>query len=97
MSDTATIFGAAIRGEIGAVQEVQGIVSMTMPVTGTICVGSMKAADRYPAYEGEYSVVPSMDAQVLPTRRRSVDNDIVVAGVPAYRVSNDFGETFTIG
>ena len=36
----------------------------------------------YPSYEGEVRITPRATAQVLPTKKRMVEEDIVVEAIP---------------
>lgn len=51
----------------------------------------------FPDYKGEYEVTPSTEEQVLPTKNKSMRNDVTVKEIPTYEVSNDSGTTFIIG
>lgn len=44
-------------------------------------------------YNGEYSIRPKMDEQILPTRGRVLFEDVVVQAVPIIRTSNSSGGT----
>lgn len=50
-------------------------------------------------YTGDYSVTPSIyAAQTLPTKNRRLSDDITVAKIPTYEVSNaSGGATLVIG
>lgn len=49
-------------------------------------------------YAGEYAVVPTFDAQTLPTKNKTMRDDVVVQGIPFSEVSNpQDGITVTIG
>lgn len=48
-------------------------------------------------YDGVYEIVPTLEAQTLPTGGKYVPKDINVTGVPNFEVSNIFGgNTFYI-
>ena len=52
---------------------------------------------KYPDYEGSYELVPKLEDQVLPTKEKSMMQDLVVKEVPVARVSNPSGgKTCTI-
>lgn len=44
-------------------------------------------------YNGEYSIRPKMDEQILPTKGRVLFEDVVVQAVPVIRTSNTSGGT----
>ena len=45
------------------------------------------------AYEGDYSIVPKVDAQVIPTKRKMMRDDLTVTAIPTYEVHNPTGGT----
>lgn len=52
---------------------------------------------RLPDYKGDYEVTPKLVDQTLPTKDRSMTQDVVVKEVPVARVSNPSGgKTCTI-
>lgn len=52
---------------------------------------------RLPDYEGSYEVTPKLVDQILPTKDKSMTNNVVVNEVPVVRVSNPSGgKTCTI-
>lgn len=52
----------------------------------------------FPDYEGSYTVIPAIDAQVLPTRNRTMRNDMTVTAIPYTETSNlSGGYTAIIG
>lgn len=58
--------------------------SVRVDVTGTAVVG-------VPEYSGPYDITPLFSAQVLPTAKRLMRQDITVKKIPQYEVSNDYG------
>jgi hypothetical protein len=60
--------------------------------------GLKVAAEKYPTYEGDYVVTPSVDAQSLETAQKSLENDLTIKAIPYYETSNQKGgETVYIG
>lgn len=52
---------------------------------------------RLPDYTGDYEVTPKLTDQTLPTKDKSMTDDVVVKEVPVARVSNPSGgKTCTI-
>lgn len=52
---------------------------------------------RLPDYHGSYEVIPKLVDQTLPTKDKSMTEDVVVKEVPVARVSNPSGgKTCTI-
>ncbi|MBR1810272.1 MAG: hypothetical protein IJ766_01310 [Clostridia bacterium] len=48
-------------------------------------------------YDGAYAVIPAREAQQLPTKNKTMQENLTVAGVPFFEVSNPSGETVIIG
>jgi hypothetical protein len=54
--------------------------------------------ERLPDYDGEYTVTPLASiSQILQTKDKSLNENIVVLEIPVYEVSNEYGTTITIG
>ena len=48
-------------------------------------------------YEGDYSIVPTVDAQVIPTAQKMMRDDLTITAIPTYNVGNTSGgSTFYI-
>jgi len=55
-------------------------------------------SSQLPFYEGDYCVTPSVNEVVLPTKNKSMVDDVTVFQIPYSSVSNPAGgETITIG
>ena len=63
---------------------IAGAASVRVDVTGTAVVGA-------PEYSGPYDITPLFSAQVLPTAKRLMRQDVTVKKIPQYEVSNDYG------
>lgn len=48
-------------------------------------------------YTGAYSIRPDIAAQVLPTRQKTMRDDLTVQGIPFHEFSNGTGKTAVIG
>ena len=68
-------------------------------IVGTIYKpGKVPVHDRLPDYEGDYSVTPKIDEQILPTKDTSMVDDMTVEAIPYHEVTNpQGGKTITIG
>lgn len=44
-------------------------------------------------YEGEYQVIPQVEAQILPTAKKTMKEDLTVCAIPIFNVSNNTGGT----
>lgn len=49
-------------------------------------------------YDGQYTVIPKIQSQILTTKFKNMDNDVVVESIPYQEVGNPSGgKTATIG
>lgn len=65
--------------------------AVRVDVTGTTVVGA-------PEYSGPYDITPLFTAQVLPTAKRLMQQDLTIKKIPQYEVTNDSnGYTLIIG
>lgn len=65
--------------------------AVRVDVTGTTVVGA-------PEYSGPYDITPLFSAQVLPTAKRLMQQDLTIKKIPQYEVTNDSnGYTLIIG
>ena len=55
------------------------------------------SGEHFPDYEGDYTVVPDKERIVLSSRNTVLRDDVIITSIPAYRVANQYGTTFTIG
>ena len=46
---------------------------------------------KLPVYDGEYEVIPKVDAQLLETKNKSMTNDVQIQAIPYSEVSNPEG------
>ncbi len=83
--DTATIHatltvGGTVTGTVTAQQTIRGLITPADIVTSQL-----------PYYTGEYTVTPSLDAQILDTQGKAMRDDVVVLEIPYYETSNPQG------
>lgn len=70
----------------------------TEMVSVTVNEGGSGSGDRLPDYTGDYTVAPKVTQVVLPTRNRSMVDDVTVFQIPYKEVANPSGgTTVTIG
>lgn len=70
---------------------IAGAASVRVDVTGTTVVGA-------PEYSGPYDITPLFSAQVLPTAKLLMQQDLTIKKIPQYEVANDSsGYTLIIG
>ena len=70
---------------------IAGAASVRVDVTGTTVVGA-------PEYSGPDDITPLFSAQVLPTAKRLMQQDLTIKKIPQYEVANDSsGYTLIIG
>lgn len=64
----------------------------------TIDVGVVtQGGGALPYYRGDYEVTPKITEQTLPTKQKSMSDDVTIKPIPTNEVSNPYGITFTIG
>ena len=82
-------------GQTVSVQSVHGTVTARSPSwTVGVTSGLLGGGD---PYEGSYEVTPTSGEQVLPTRSKTMGDDLTVHAVPCSATSNDAGGyTFSI-
>ena len=44
-------------------------------------------------YDGEYEVIPRVDSQTLPTKKKVMKDDLTIKEIPFFDVSNNSGGT----
>lgn len=88
---------ALLRGTIQPLEVLEAKIQPTERLVGTINVPASTAL--CDAYEGEYTVMPSLDNDiVLETKNKHLYQDVEVLKIPQYEVSNEAGGiTFIIG
>ena len=82
---------------INAKCSLKGVVAARQTLVGSLNVGGViKVEPEH--YEGDYEVIPSVEAQVLETNQKFMDDDVIVRKIPFYEVTNTTGgTTITIG
>lgn len=50
-----------------------------------------------PWYDGSYEYTPTRQRQFVPTRQKSMRNDLIINEIPSQSISNPFGKTYIIG
>ena len=55
-----------------------------------------REGSRLPDYTGSYEVVPDVGEKVIPTKEKSLHEDITVKKIPTFETSNEHGTTFII-
>lgn len=48
-------------------------------------------------YTGDYEVTPRISEQTLPTKAKTMRDDVTVYGIPKWETSNPYGTTAVIG
>lgn len=77
--------------------EIELSVNSTVKIEFDVGVEIGKAG-RLPDYDGEYEVTPRLEEQILPTKDKSMIDDVTVDPIGVLRVSNPSGGlTCTIG
>lgn len=82
---------------LGCVDGEQTIKGGSVMAEGRI-TGYVSVPKGYDSYQGEYNVVPDIVEQELQTANKLMNNNVVIAKIPLWEVSNDAnGETVIIG
>ena len=48
-------------------------------------------------YNGQYEVVPKRQDQTLPTKDKTMREDVTVFEIPYFQTANPYGNTYVIG
>lgn len=85
----------SLQGSVIARQPLSGDVAEKRKLQGDVNVGgTIKPED----YEGDYSVTPKVDSQVLATKAKYMVDDLVIKEIPFFDTSNTSGgRTIYIG
>lgn len=80
----------SLQGVVISKQRLDGKIAGTSEVVGSVTVGgTIKIEPDH--YEGNYQVTPSIEAQVLDTNQKFMDDDVTVRKIPFYEVTNTTG------
>ena len=61
-------------------------------VLGQLNLGTIEIIRRdFPNYEGEYEATPNIEEQILPTKNKSMIDDLVIHEIPYFETSNPSG------
>lgn len=77
-------------GQVVTVSSKRGTVTARSPsysvevASGVIVIGG-------DPYEGSYEVTPTADGQVLPTRAKTMTDDVTIHEIPYHSTTNDAG------
>lgn len=86
--------GVVLKGHIVASTS----LSATIANYAKNLVGHMTVNTDHELYNGNYSITPQIDSQVLNTSDKLMSKDVTVKAIPYYSVSNEYnGETVIIG
>ncbi len=99
MIGSSEIHAATIIADIKTNATVQGFVS-TSPLSlfADVSLGRIEIVHSdMPDYEGEYEVTPSIEAQTLNTKNKTMRDDLEINKIPYYDVANQYGRTIYIG
>lgn len=71
---------------------------LTKSVLGDVEVGKVVIKhDEADDYEGEYTITPSGESQILETANKKLADDVEIKAIPYYDVANEYGRTIYIG
>lgn len=93
-----------IIAEISCESNIEGTLNSTYTLNGTISTCNVITGEVIPIvlsyvnYEGSYKVTPKVSSQVLETAHKVMSEDVTVAEIPYFEVSNiGKGHTVYIG
>lgn len=89
ISGTVTL-SARVSGSAASAGTIKATVRARQSIRGLITPGDIVIGD-LPYYTGEYTVTPSLDAQILDTQGKAMRDDVVVLEIPYYETSNPQG------
>ena len=71
---------------------------LTKSVLGDVEVGRVVIKhDEADDYEGEYTITPSGESQILETANKKLADDVEIKAIPYYDIANEYGRTIYIG
>ena len=59
-------------------------------------IQNIEVRNGFPFYQGEYSVTPNIERQVLPTAETTMRENLVVEAIPYREIENEAGGTTVI-
>ena len=83
----------SLSGTLSQSGKLSGTLTSGNKLSGSLVITS-KPIDEI--YQGEATVIPSVDEQTLSTKNKTLYQDVVVAKIPTYETSNEFGTSFII-
>jgi hypothetical protein len=81
-----------LKGTVVSKVSLQGTLVSKASLIGTVCMPA-----KLGTYNGDYVVTPDLTGRTLPTKDKSMIDDVVVKPIPIYEVSNTHGITVIIG
>lgn len=94
---SCTINCSGLHGEISSATigcQVKDLAVVRNTVLGNIIIVEAPA---FPYYEGSYEVTPTAEGLSMPTKGKSMSEDVTVNPIPYYKTSNEHGYTIYIG
>ena len=83
-----------LSGTLSLVGKISGSISVQAGLAGTLTVPVRMASDYY---DGEYTIRPSTEAQVLPTQEMMMRDNITIEAIPRnYGLITWNGSTLTV-
>lgn len=80
-----------LTGTIHPIVQIRGSLSPAINLTGHVCM-----PDGYDIYSGDYNIIPETFSQTIESKNKVMKNDVTIAGIPFYEVSNTEGGTTCI-
>lgn len=80
----------SLDGDVDVASKLHGDISTQDKLLGSVSISSVFTASNE-VYNGPYSVTPSVDAQTLNTKEKTMVDDVTIQKIPYYEVSNNSG------
>ena len=81
---------AIVSGTVSVLQSIGGEIQADA-IFGDVEIGPAGFTKFLPDYSGDYEVTPANHEQVLSTKGRSMNEDLVVNSIPYFQTSNQSG------
>ena len=76
------------------VENIKGKISAGINLTGSV---QTTGGSALPDYTGEYEITPTVEAQTLNTKNKTLRDDLEIKEIPYFETSNEYGNTIYIG
>ena len=88
-----TISENTLKGKINDLEHLKGKIFSNNSITVNIGNASISK----PNYDGDYTVIPSINEQTLETKNKVMLDNLNIKEIPYFQTSNEYGDTIYIG